>query len=301
MPKLIVCGSMIMDFVARAPRIPATGETLIGDSFSEFPGGKGANQAVAAARVGAEVVMIGACGEDDVGARLTRFLSDNQVGTDWVTAVSSGKSGVALITVADSGENAITIVPGANAGLLSEWVSDVPVDAGDIALAQMEVPVPAIRTLFERARSVGARTVLNVAPAVDAARELLALTDIVIVNEVELAQMTGRQIDPLCREEVRAATGQLRTSESQAAIATLGAQGLYAQVQGKDWWMPAHQVSVVDTTGAGDCFSGVFAASLLAGLDFEAALARANLAASCCVTRPGAGPSMPSASELPEI
>ena len=261
-----------MDIVAVAGRHPAPGETVPGTSLAYFPGGKGANQAVAAARMGAETVLLGCVGEDAFGTELLAFLAGAGVDVTRVRGVP-GTTGTALIVVAEA-ENTIVVVPGANHCV--EGLAGVA-RAGDVVVSQFEIPLPAIVECFASAKSAGATTMLNPAPAGAIPAELATVTDIVVVNEIELA-MVG--------------------DFAGVVITTLGAAGVEVDERGTRWSVPGRSVEAVDTTGAGDCFVGALAAGLAGGAALRAAVETANTAASICVTRAGAGPSMPTKAEV---
>ena len=288
--SIVVVGSANVDLVVRTERHPAPGETLLGTQFSVHRGGKGANQAVAAARAGVSVVMIGRLGEDDYGSLLRAGLRFEGIDDRFVGTCRHDPTGVALITVVDSGENTIVVVPGANALLREVHIrdaaeADVFVDSA-VVLAQLEVPLAAVRVAFEYGREHGARTILNAAPAMSVPLDVAILTDILIVNEHELQEMTGVS-------ELNLALSAARATYPYV-IATLGAAGARMIADGIDMTIPGHKPLVVDTTGAGDAFCGVFAASLCSGMTLDTALRRANAAGALATTVSGAQPSAPS-------
>ncbi len=291
---VIVAGSINMDLVATADAIPGPGETLIGASFSRFPGGKGANQAVAAARLGAPTTMLGCVGKDTFAQDLKAHLLENGVAVQ--LAEADAPTGTAMIVVDRVGENAIVVVPGANARLDSAALGAVPVRAGDVLVGQLEVPVPTVAAFFERGRAANAIAILNAAPASAAAIPLLSLADILVVNETELAFFSG--LPTSTRREVIDAARISRRFPEQTVIVTRGKQGCIAVERDRLMEHPGHDVPTVDTTGAGDCFVGALAARLCAGATLGQGIAYANQAASICVQRPGAGPSTPTAAEL---
>jgi ribokinase len=316
--QVIVCGSLNMDLVARVAQLPRPGETVVGASLARLPGGKGLNQAVAAARMGATVAMVGARGDDADGATLAALLAAEDIDArdlrvrDLI-AMPDAHTGLAQVIVADDGENSIVVHGGANLTLTAEevgaafavpsWVTRPPVAPVRVALAQLETPLSTVAAFFEAAREAGAVTVLNPAPAIVDALPLLADVDVVVLNEIELAVFSAAAAREAGADGIRFARPVdaamvLLQGRCQAVIVTLGAEGAWL-VTGEDAvHFPAPVVTVVDTTGAGDCFCGVLAAALAQGLDLEVAIARAVAAASRAVTRPGAAPSMPRASEL---
>ncbi|MBI3115100.1 MAG: ribokinase [Candidatus Kerfeldbacteria bacterium] len=298
MPTVYVVGTITMDLIARSERFPQPGETFIGTSFAQHPGGKAANQAIASAKTGARTAVIGKVGRDAFGKTLTQFLKQNGVQLKYVQQTDEAPTGVAQIVVADSGENAIVVVPGANGQLTVEDVTNVPVADGDIVLGQLEVPRVCIEALFARARNAGAITILNPSPAQHCPREFLGLADYLIANENEYEYYIGEKVDFSAADAVLDAAPKLRTHAEQAIIVTLGARGLVALSGEERIVIPGHSVKAVDTTGAGDTFAGAFAARLAAGDTLKPALAYANAAAAISVQRPGAGSSIPSADEV---
>lgn len=300
-PKVIVAGSLIMDLVVRVPHHPAVGETIVGHDFRTFPGGKGANQAVAAARAGAEVQMLGRRGADEFGNDLVGFLTSAGVDTKTVSTDASAATGVGHVAVADDGANAIIIVPGANDTLRPDALTSLAISPGDTLVAQLEIPFETIEAFFEAGRSAGAQTVLNAAPASQGADRLLQLTDILVVNEVELAHFADTDVDPHDHGEVAQAVRRLRAFDRQIVIVTLGAAGLMAFADDEELHVPGRKVKAIDTTGAGDCFTGSLAALLTQGAPLRDALHFANAAASLSVQTEGAGPSMPARTRVDEV
>jgi ribokinase len=296
--RVFVAGSIIMDVVATAARHPKVGETVLGTGMHFFPGGKGANQAVAAARLGAEVSLIGRIGGDAFGAELKAFLSRQGVDLALVRETEGAATGSAVIVVA-AGDNAIVVVPAANAELGVDDVARARIARGDVLLAQLEIPPPTVAAFFERGRATGARTVLNPAPAIAFDRALFALADLVILNETELALSSGFHVDANTQlTELAAAARALRTHAGQDVCITIGSRGAVAVIGEETVSFAGRTVAVADTTGAGDCFAGAAAAELARGRPLRDALAFANVAASICVQRMGAGPSMPHVREV---
>ncbi|OHV34465.1 ribokinase [Pseudofrankia sp. EUN1h] len=291
-----------MDVVVTVPRMPAPGETLAGGSVHQVPGGKGANQAVAARRLGAPTVLVGAVGTDGFGTVLSGFLDAERIDISRVRT-EHAPSGTALITVADGGENTVIVVAGANAAVGPERVTDAAIRPGDVVLLQGEIPAETNESAARAARAVGAATILNLAPFRAPSRELLAAVDVVVVNETEFAQLVGvggaaREVEELLRSDARLAVPD--GTPLGDVVVTLGADGVLARIGGEVLAVAGRRVPVVDTTGAGDCFCGAFGASLAAGLTLVEALERANAAAGLAVGRFGAGPSMPTAAEVAE-
>jgi ribokinase len=210
-------------------------------------------------------------------------------------------TGTALIIVSDSGENSIVVVPGANAVLASGYLDEAEIGDGDVVICQCEVPLETVTRGFELARQVGALTVLNPAPVQEGANELLELADVLVVNESELSVLLGLPATPSAQEVVVDSARCLRRSGDQIVVVTLGARGAVAIKGERAVIMPGRSVQAVDTTGAGDCFVGTMAARLAARADLDEALDYANLAASLCVQRLGAGSSMPTAQEVDRL
>lgn len=297
MGRVFVAGSINMDVVATTARYPKIGETVPGKDVFFFPGGKGANQAVAAARLGAQTSLIGRIGRDSFGADLRTFLSAQGVDLQHVTD-SERASGTALIVVAET-DNAIVVVPGANADLSAADVARADIGRGDVLVSQFETPAATIAAFFAAGRACGACTILNPAPAIAVDRALFALADLVILNETELAAFTQQEVGadtPLAA--IAEAARALRTHPEQNVCVTIGGRGVVAIIGGEMQTIAGRAVAVVDTTGAGDCFTGAVAAELAHGRPILEALAFANVAASICVQRMGAGPSMPTSSEV---
>lgn len=298
MGRVFVAGSINMDVVATADRHPKVGETVAGRQVLYFPGGKGANQAVAAVRLGARTTLIGRLGKDSFGAELKAFLCDQGIDLGYVVETADAHTGTAIITVAQA-DNTIVVVPGANGLVGAEDVEVVPLLAGDVAVSQFEIPMPAIAAFFRRARAAGATTLLNPAPAQAMSRELLALVDILVLNETELGFLAGSELSESDEAaKIIAVARQLQAREDQTICVTLGKRGVLALAGGEEIAVPGRVVKALDTTGAGDCFVGALAAQLADDMPLRAALAFANAAASISVQRMGAGPSMPTAAEV---
>lgn len=283
---VLVAGSANADFVVRAPRIPAAGETILGGDLAIFPGGKGANQAVAAARAGGvATAMLAALGDDDLARVLIDSLEGAGVGLH--VRRSARSTGAALITVSDAAENAITVSPGANTDLGPDDLPDL--DGVKWLVMQLETPVDTVTAFARTARERGVRVLLNAAPARVLPAALLAAIDVLVVNEDELAVLTGAEgpiIDRLAK------TGVATT------VVTLGGRGACALIDGMPVLQPSFAVTPVDTTAAGDTFCGVLAAALAEGLIVPQALARAAAAAALATTRSGAQSSIPTRAEV---
>ncbi|MBC9712142.1 ribokinase [Streptomyces sp. TRM66268-LWL] len=290
-PRISVLGSTNMDLVAYVAKAPDRGETVTGREFRTIPGGKGANQAIAAARAGGDVTMIGAVGADDFGVRLRGALGESGVDTSRLRTVE-GASGTAHIVVDDEGGNAIVVVPGANGTVTGLAPGDAEaIEATDTLLLQLEIPLEGVLTGARTARERGVRTILTPAPAQPLPPELLAATDLLVPNEHEAAALTGRT-DP--HEAAEALLEQV-----PELVITLGSVGsLYADRSGTRLTVPAPQVKAVDTTAAGDTFVGALAVALGEGRPMPDALAWASAAAALSVQRPGASASMPARADI---
>jgi ribokinase len=298
MGRVFVAGSINMDVVATADRHPRVGETVAGNAVLYFPGGKGANQAVAAAKLGAPTTLIGRIGKDAFGDELKAFLAAQGVDLSFVQRVAEAHTGTAIITVANA-DNTIVVIPGANALVDAGDVVAPVLAKSDVAVSQFEIPLPTIGAFFEHARAAGATTILNPAPAVEFDRAVLDLVDVLILNESELSFLTETELrDTDDHARFIEAVGCLQTGPDQIICVTLGKRGALALIDGEPLIIAGRTVEAVDTTGAGDCFIGAVAAGLSAGNSIRDALAYANVAASICVQRMGAAPSMPTAAEV---
>jgi ribokinase len=298
MGRVVVAGSINMDVVATAERHPAVGETVAGQQVLYFPGGKGANQAVAAAKLGAETILIGRLGADAFGAELRTFLAGQGVDLSLVRESADAHTGTAIITIAKA-DNTIVVVPGANGLVSADDVAAAPLAKGDVAVSQFEIPLPAIAAFFRNARAAGAATILNPAPARVVGAELLGLVDILVLNETELGLLSGKALSDADKIECFVdAAKALRISERQTICVTLGKRGVVTLIGDEALIVRGRAVTAVDTTGAGDCFIGALAAQLASGAALRDALRYANIAASISVQRMGAAPSMPAAAEV---
>lgn len=301
MGRVFVAGSINMDVVATADRHPKVGETVAGKQVLYFPGGKGANQAVAASRLGAKTTLIGRLGTDAFGAELRTFLTAQGIDPGSIKETPETHTGTAIITVAAS-DNTIVVIPGSNALVSADDVADAPLAKGDVAVSQFEIPLPTIAAFFRRAHAAGATTLLNPAPAQKMSAELLALVDILLLNETELGFLAGMELsDGDETAKIIAVARKLQARADQTICVTLGKRGVLALAANEALAVPGRAVKAVDTTGAGDCFVGALASQLADGVALPAALAFANAAASISVQRMGAGPSMPTAAEVAAV
>lgn len=295
---IVVFGSINMDLVARVPRLPAPGETLTGRSFATVPGGKGANQAVACARLGAATRMVGRVGDDVFGEALRRSLAGYGVEVSGVSTAPGLPSGVAMIAVDDRAENTIIVVPGANGAVGGEDVARLAaaLEGARALLLQLEVPIEAVVAAAQAARARGCLTLLDPAPVRDLPRELYALADIITPNETEAAQLVGFPVDT--PPAVERAAAALQSRGVRRVVIKLGARGAYAADEAGGRLYPPFAVAAVDTVAAGDAFNGGLATALSEGQPFEAAIRWGLAAGAISVTRPGAQPSMPDRQEL---
>lgn len=301
MGRVFVAGSINMDVVASADRHPRIGETIAGHALRYFPGGKGANQAVAAAKLGAPTTLIGRIGKDAFGDELKAFLAAQGVDLTFIRETPEAHTGTALITIAHA-DNTIVVIPGANALVEPADVAAAALARGDIAVSQFEIPQPAIAAFFKRARAAGATTILNPAPAAGFDAKLLDLVDILILNESELALLAKTELcDTDDYPRFIEAARSIQLDKSKTVCVTLGKRGIVALIDGQPHTDPGHAVEAVDTTGAGDCFVGAVAALLADGQPLRSAFGYANIAASICVQRMGAAPSMPTAAEVAAV
>ena len=292
---IVVFGSLNADLVFPVSALPREGETVACEAVLLMPGGKGANQAVAAARAGAEVRMAGCVGGDSFGDLLVGSLEEAGVGLDALERVAA-PTGCAAVIVDSEGRNQIAIAGGANLEAKASQVEDGVLGAGTTVLVQNEVRPEENRELARRAGAAGARVIFNAAPAGPLDADMLRSVDYLLVNEIEASKAAKAAglgaAGPI--EEARALAGAFRVG----CVVTMGSGGAYASLPSGEWQVDALPVAPVDTTGAGDAFVGVFAASLDAGLDAAAALHRASVAGSLACLTEGAQPSLPSAADI---
>lgn len=298
---VLVVGSLNMDLRIRTPRLPAPGETLTGSGFDTDGGGKGANQAVAAARQGARVAMLGAVGQDAHGAALLAALQADGIDTHAVEHIAGTPSGTAAILLMPDGENSIVVIPGANHALTPERVraQAARLRQAHVVVAQLECPLDAVAEALAIAREAGAVTVLNAAPVQPLGDALLGQLDWLVVNEIEAAALAGTPVPGPA--EARAVAEQLRRRGPRQVLVTLGAEGLVLAGPEGTLALPAPRVQAVDTTGAGDTVVGALAAALAAGRPLREALTRAQAAAALAVTRLGTQSAMPTAAEVDHL
>jgi ribokinase len=306
--RVCVVGSINMDLVVRAPRLPVPGETVIGDSYHTYPGGKGANQAVAAARLGSTVSFVGAVGDDPHGLKVKAALEEERLDLTHLFVRQGKATGLGLITVADGGENMIVVSPGANATLKVEDVREAraAIESANVLLLQLEIPTSSLHEAARIARDAGVCVILNAAPARELSPEFLKLVDVLIVNRVEAAVLLGLDASA----EPGRMTLRLPDLGPPTILLTLGAQGRIISHRGRPKRVPAPQVQAVDSVAAGDAFCGALAASWTPV--FEAGKIRhpdefklvepdvlfASAAGALATTKPGAIPSLPTREEV---
>ncbi len=302
MPHIVVVGSLNMDLIVRVPEMPAPGETILGRDFRTVPGGKGANQAVAAARMGADVTMIGCIGNDSFGTTLVTNLEAEGINTSHVKVIPDAASGIAMITLDEAGQNSIVVASGANMSLTPDhvraaWDSFKDVD---VVVMPLEVPLTCIEEAAKLSKESGAQVVLNPAPAQPLPDELLTNIDVLVPNETETALLSGKSVDTL--QQAREAAQHLLRHGIKTVVLTLGSRGgLLVNQDGHSKQFDAHAVKVVDTTAAGDAFVAALSVGIAEGDDWESAVRMANAAGALAVTKMGAQPSLPTRTEVLEL
>ena len=291
--NIVVIGSSNTDMIVKVPRIPKPGETILGGSFSTAAGGKGANQAVAAARAGGNVTFIARVGQDMFGEQAVKGFDSDGIVVDYIVKDEKAPSGIAEIFVADDGENSIAVASGANANLSVEDVlkaKDVIAKA-DIVVMQLEIPIETIHAAAGLAAENGVKVILNPAPAQPLSDDLLKLVSILTPNETEAELLTGVQVTDL--ESAKQAAEKLHAKGISMVIITLGANGVYASTPEFTGAVPGFKVKALDTTAAGDVFNGALAVALAGNKSLTDAIRFANAAAAISVTKLGAQPSAP--------
>jgi ribokinase len=296
--KIVVVGSTNTDMTVRVPRIPVPGETVLGRDFLITAGGKGANQAVTAARAGGKVVFVTALGADEFGQRALENFVREGIGVDQIRRVPRVPSGVALIFVDETGENSIAVAPGANGELCPEDVEPLGrlLESDDVVLLQLETPLATVEAAIRVAATRHARVILNPAPAQPLADSFLESVTILTPNQREAEQLTG--VGSSDEESLTRAAGILHRRGVRDVLITLGARGVFASQGGAGALLPAFRVEAVDTTAAGDVFNGALAVALVEGRSVNDAIRFASAAAAISVTRTGAQASAPSRMEI---
>lgn len=291
--SVVVFGSLNMDLVVRVPRLPQSGETLMGHEFLTTPGGKGANQAVAIAKLGIPTAMVGRVGGDSFGQELLASLRSYGIQTEGITVDAQTHSGVAVITVADSGENQILGVFGANSQVESTELQTLQahLPKADLLMLQLEVALPAVRAAAQAAHQVGVPVLLDPAPVPkESIADLYPLVDILLPNEVEASQLTG--IAVTSPESAEQAAQILHDRGAKTVVIKLGAQGAFCLTADDRWFVPAFEVAAIDSVAAGDAFAGGMAAALVAGHSLRTALVWGSAAGALATTQIGAQTAM---------
>ena len=295
---IIVFGSINMDLVVYSDKQPAEGETILGNSFDTFQGGKGANQAVAVSRLGIPVSLIGKVGTDVFGDELLENLNSEQVDTSMV-ARYEGSSGVAFIYVfEETSENQIIVISGSNELVQSSQISEKELSASDILISQLEIPPSEIEDLFIRAKKSSIYRILNTAPALKISKNLIRETDLLVMNESELENLTERTVERQNADSIGQAIKDLNLSTTQSIVVTLGSKGVYVHANQKGQFIDGHKVEALDTTGSGDCFIGALASQYLESNNLLDSVNFANKAAALSVMKRGASASMPTLEEV---
>jgi ribokinase len=298
-PSIVVVGSVNMDLVIRVLRMPAPGETIAGSGFRTIPGGKGANQAVAAARMGAQVHLIGSIGGDDFGVRLSGGLADEGIDLTCLSVLEDESTGVAMIILDANGQNSIVLSPGANGRVTPDQIEACAdmIAGAHILVCQLETPLTAVARAVDIAHDNGVPVILNPAPAVPLDRSLLAKVNYLIPNETEASLLSAVQV--VDRETAEAAARRLTDEGVKQVLITLGDKGVVCALKDRTMFsVPAISVPVVDTTGAGDTFVGSLAMELASGKPIREAVRYAQYAAALKVTKLGAQTSIPYREEV---
>jgi ribokinase len=293
MPRIIVIGSSNTDMVIKSKKLPIPGETILGGTFLMNPGGKGANQAVAAARLGGNVTFVTKTGNDMFGSEAVNLFDNENIDTHYIIKDANNPSGIALITVDEQGENSIVVASGSN-GTLSAFDINEEVfetDKSDLFLMQLEIPVETVEFVAEKAAGKGNKVILNPAPALELSDDLLNCLYLITPNETEAEFLTGIKVHDAASAE-KAAT-KLHEKGVQNVIITMGSSGAYLLSKGISKMIPVIPVKAIDTTAAGDVFNGALAVAISEGKELTFAVAFANNAASISVTRMGAQASAP--------
>jgi ribokinase len=300
-PKVVVIGSANIDLTVKVERLPHPGETVSRGEFYTSFGGKGANQAVAAHRAGAEVRFMAKVGRDQNGDAIIENLQKLGIGSEWVLRDESCPSGVAIIMVDGRGNNAIAVAPGSNRNVTEEEIrrAEPHIAWGQVLLTQLEIPLPAVKEALRLAKAHGSATILNPAPAHPLPREVFSLADVLTPNEVEAASLTG--IDIHTTDEATRAAERLLEFGAKEVIVTLGKQGCCWVRKHRRQAFPSFPVAAVDSTAAGDAFNGALACAVAEGLPMEEVIRFASAAGAIAATRRGAQDSIPTRDEIVNV
>jgi ribokinase len=299
--KVVVIGSSNTDMAVKTPRIPGPGETVLGGDFMMTSGGKGANQAVAASRLGAEVTLVARVGTDMFGDRTVAHIGAAGVNTKYIVRDDMSASGVALICIGQDGQNSIVVAGGANNRLSPADVDAAlpAIEDADVVTLQFETPLETVAHAIQIAKRLGKQVIVNPAPALDLPSDFLRGVDVITPNEVEAGMLLGLAPDE--RLDGADAAQRLLVLGVGAAVVTLGSSGAVSGVQGRVQRIPGKRVKAIDTTAAGDCFTGALACALGEGQELGPAVSFANAAAALSVTRLGAQTSMPARAEVESL
>ena len=289
----IVVGSINMDLILRVPSVPRPGETCLGEDLRKVPGGKGANQAVALARLGVETSFIGCVGEDEFGGCLLEDLKRDGVDASCARQIPSVPSGVAVILLQEGGQNSIVVAPGANNSLTREHLQShsASLAGASMVLVQLEIPLEAVEKVGQLARGAGVLSVLDAGPAREIGPSTISLFDVISPNETETEALVG--LRPEDERSAREASKRIHGLGGRIVVLKMGARGAYFSSSTESGWVPAFQVSALDTTAAGDAFTAAWAVKRAEGASLEEATRYANAAGACAATVLGARPSMP--------
>jgi len=300
--NILVIGSLNMDFVIEVDKMPLPGQTILGEEFALIPGGKGANQAYAAGKLGANVSMLGAVGNDEYGKKLLKNLNSVNVNTDKIEKLENVNTGCAFINVDKNGENSIVVVSGANKKITTETINNNInlIEQADIIVMQLEIPIEVVEYVAKIAKEKGKIVILDPAPAIpNLSRELLSNVDIIKPNETEIQIVSGMQIESI--EDMVKAARSLIDNGVKTVIVTLGGEGSLLVTSEKEERFPSLGLKPIDTTAAGDSFTAALAKSLVEGKELEEAIRYAHIVSSIVITRKGAQTSIPTQDEIDEF
>jgi ribokinase len=300
MAKIVVIGSSNTDMVVSSPKMPVPGETVMGNEFNIIPGGKGANQAVAAARANGKVTFIAKVGNDDFGRNAIAGYKADKINTDHIFVDPINPTGIAVIIVEETtGQNSIVVASGANGNLLVEEIKGIKevIIRADIVLMQLEIPLDVVYNALKICKKQNVKTILNPAPATHLSDAMLSLVDIITPNESEIHILTG--VNPKGEKDIRKAAAKLLEKVNDSVIVTLGDKGVYfVSKSGEHGFVPTTKVNAVDTTAAGDVFNGYLATAIADGKSYKESISLANKAAAISVTIKGAQPSIPKIEDI---